>query len=156
MYTKKTLWLSVLALVQAAMFTIPTGCADDIGNSNEETLAFQEPLQIDASSVVEGNGLALEEGNSSEFIWPGLFDYYAVGYAPYAFAIPDFYQVPVAVEIPVVGALPVYDFIHPFYAYRLWGDVWGSWDDDNHDDHHKHHGNNDDDSNKDDDNNLVK
>lgn len=148
MYTKKTLLLSALTLLQASMFAIPTGCADDTGAANEEILAFQEPVQVDASAIIEGEELALQEGNSSEFLWPGLFDYYAIGYAPYAFAIPEFYQVPVAIEIPVVGALPVYDFVHPFYAYRLWGDVWGGWDDDSHND--DHHNNHDDDSNDDD------
>lgn len=128
----------VFGLMAIAVFAVPMGCADE-SMTGQEPLSFDAPGQ-DAPVAIDANELALVEGESSDFFWPGA-DFPLIGYSPYMYALSSFYATPIALEVPVLG-LPFFHYEPIMYGFRF----WDNWDDDVN--HHRRHN---DDDNRDDD-----
>ena len=122
-------FLGIAAFVVVAL---ELGCGQDSNLYHSDTLAFENTATISSKTVEDELDLGADE--SSNF-WLNYYYPWMVPFSP--FPLYDYYLEPLAVEIPISPVASVFDFVHPFYAYRFISPFYdGGFDDDDSDHHH--------------------
>lgn len=115
--------LSVSAL--ASFLLVQTGCGEDPGLYQNESLSFENP-QTEAVASKEEQNLDLGADESSDFRLLGGYPLVPYVGSP----LYDYYTRPLAVSVPVSPVATVVDYVHPFYAYRSYNPFFWGFDDD--------------------------
>lgn len=128
----------VIGAAAALAFVVaPLGCGEDQSQYESEKLTYENPVSTTRVTNVKTAELELSENQKSDFGYFGALGLYPWG--PYPLF--DYYLNTVPLAVPVSPGFALFDYVHPFYAYRAFDPFWGwGYDDDGgvYDDDHGH------------------